>query len=136
MNLGSFFWPSTEPPDGIFHANPLSKHFGFTFFAIDPIASRLKKITLIHACFVRGILSRCSKLFYIILSKYFYFALRSCTAFVCPALSHIARYAPLLRQGRLHLSIAHASKLASLCIRFALTLAQNKQLRYNNAIQM
>ena len=94
MNLGSFFWPSTEPPDGIFHATPLSKHFGFTFFAIDPIASRLKKITLIHACFVRGILSRCSKLFYIILSKYFYFALRSCTAFVCPALSHIARYAP------------------------------------------
>lgn len=56
MNLGSFFWPSTEPPDGIFHAYPLSKHFGFTFFAIDPIASRLKKITLIHACFVRGIL--------------------------------------------------------------------------------
>ena len=94
MNLGSFFWPSTEPPDGIFHATPLSKHFGFTFFAIDPIASRLKKITLIHACFVRGILSRCSKLFYIILSKYFYFALRSCTAFVCPALSRIARYAP------------------------------------------
>ena len=39
-------------------------------------------------------ISRCSKLFYIILSKYFYFALRSCTAFVCPALSHIARYAP------------------------------------------
>ena len=94
MNLGSFFLPSTEPPDGIFHANPLSKHFGFTFFAIDPIASRLKKITLIHACFVRGILSRCSKLFYIILSKYFYFALRSCTAFACSALSHIARYAP------------------------------------------
>ena len=81
-------------------------------------------------------LSRCSKLFNIILSKYFYFALRSCTAFVCPALSHIARYAPLLRQVRLHLSIAHASKLASLCIRFALTFAQNKQLRHNNAIQM
>ena len=39
-------------------------------------------------------LSRCSKIFFIILSKYFYFALRSCTAFVCPALSHIARYAP------------------------------------------
>ena len=66
-------------------------------------------------------LSRCSKLFYIILSKYFYFAsrsqaspqhssckqaclalhsvctdiaLRSCTAFACSALSHIARYAP------------------------------------------
>lgn len=54
----SFFLPSTEPPDGIFHANPLSKHFGFTFFAIDPIASRLKKITLIHACFVRGILKK------------------------------------------------------------------------------
>ena len=67
------------------------------------------------------LLSRCSKLFYIILSKYFYFAsrsqaspqhssckqaclalhsvctdiaLRSCTAFACSALSHIARYAP------------------------------------------
>ena len=81
-------------------------------------------------------ISRCSKLFYIILSKYFYFALRSCTAFVCPALSHIARYAPLLRQVRLHLSIALESKLSSLCIRFALTFAQNKQLRHNNAIQM
>lgn len=47
MNLGSFFLPSTEPPDGIFHATPLSKHFrGFTFFAIDPIASRLKKSRL------------------------------------------------------------------------------------------
>ena len=68
-----------------------------------------------------ALISRCSKLFNIILSKYFYFAsrsqaspqhssckqacfalhsvctdiaLRSCTAFVCPALSHIARYAP------------------------------------------
>ena len=40
------------------------------------------------------VISRCSKLFYIILSKYFYFALRSCTAFACSALSHIARYAP------------------------------------------
>ena len=80
--------------------------------------------------------SRCSKLFYIILSKYFYFALRSCTAFVCPALSHIARYAPLLREVRLHLSIALESKLSSLYIRFALTFAQNKQLRHNNAIQM
>ena len=39
-------------------------------------------------------LSRCSKLFNIILSKYFYFESRSCTAFVYPALSHIARYAP------------------------------------------
>ena len=39
-------------------------------------------------------ISRCSKLFYIILSKYFYFALHSCTTFACPALSHIARYAP------------------------------------------
>ena len=108
-------------------------------------------------------ISRCSKLFYIILSKYFYFAsrsqaspqhssckqaclalhsvctdiaLRSCTAFACSALSHIARYAPLLRQVRLHLSIALESKLSSLCIRFALTFAQNKQLRHNNAIQM
>ena len=44
-----------------------------------------------------ALISRCSKLFNIILSKYFYFALRSCTAFVCPALSHIARYAPLHR---------------------------------------
>ena len=35
-------------------------------------------------------ISRCSKLFYIILSKYFYFALHSCTTFACPALSHIA----------------------------------------------
>ena len=42
-------------------------------------------------------ISRCSKLFYIILSKYFYFALRSCTAFDCSVFSHIARYAPLHR---------------------------------------
>ena len=39
-------------------------------------------------------LSKCSKLFYIILSKYFYFVLRSCTAIACPALSHIAHYDP------------------------------------------
>ena len=43
------------------------------------------------------IVSRCSKLFYIILSKYFYFESRSCTASACPALSHIARYAPECR---------------------------------------
>ena len=69
-------------------------------------------------------ISRCSKVFYIILSKYFYFASRSqaapqhssckqaclalhsvctdiesrsCTASACPALSHIARYAPECR---------------------------------------
>ena len=42
-------------------------------------------------------ISRCSKLFYIILSKYFYFESRSCTASACPALSHIARYAPECR---------------------------------------
>ena len=68
-----------------------------------------------------ALISRCSKLFNIILSKYFYFAsrsqaapqhssckqaclalhsvctdiaLRSCTAFACSALSHIARYVP------------------------------------------
>ena len=129
-----------------------------SFFNVKTIALMRRK-AMVFFC----VLSRCSKLFYIILSKYFYFAsrsqaspqhssckqacfalhsvctdiaLRSCTAFVCPALSHIARYAPLLRQVRLHLSIAHASKLASLCIRFALTFAQNKQLRHNNAIQM
>ena len=83
-----------------------------------------------------ALISRCSKLFNIILSKYFYFESRSCTAFVCSVLSHIARYAPLLRQVRLHLSIALESKLSSLCIRFALTFAQNKQLQHNNAIQM
>ena len=42
----------------------------------------------------------------------------------------------LLREVGLHLSIALESKLSSLCIRFALTFAQNKQLRHNNAIQM
>ena len=42
-------------------------------------------------------LSRCSKLFYIILSQYFYFESRSGTASACPALSHIARYAPECR---------------------------------------
>ena len=104
---------------------------------VRPSTSEWVSISLISFNFsVFRPLSRCSKLFNIILSKYFYFALRSCTAFICPALSHIARYAPLLRQVRLHLSIAHASKLASLCIRFALTFAQNKQLRHNNAIQM
>ena len=41
-----------------------------------------------------ALISRCSKLFNIILSKYFYFESRSCTAFVCSVLSHIARYAP------------------------------------------
>ena len=71
-----------------------------------------------------ALISRCSKLFNIILSKYFYFASRSqaapqhssckqaclalhsvctdieshsCTASACPALSHIARYAPECR---------------------------------------
>ena len=31
--------------------------------------------------FAKEFISRCSKLFYIILSKYFYFESRSCTAF-------------------------------------------------------
>ena len=54
-----------------------------------------KSISILYRNFAHtNLISRCSKLFYIILSKYFYFVLRSCTAFVYPALSHIARYAP------------------------------------------
>ena len=47
--------------------------------------------------FAKEFISRCSKLFYIILSKYFYFEPVSCTASARPVLSHIARYAPEYR---------------------------------------
>lgn len=46
MNLGSFFCHQPSLPMAFFMHPPLSKHFGFTFFAIDPIASRLKKSRL------------------------------------------------------------------------------------------